>query len=267
MNQPISTVLVVGATGSIGHRVVSEALAEGYAVRALVRDTSRAGKLPKEAELIVGDLTRPETLTRAVEGVDAIIFTHGSDGEGKNAAGRVDYGGVRNILGALGKRKARIALMTLVGVTNCASSYTACDWKRRAERLLRASGLDYTVVRPGWFDCNSPNQLSLIARQGDTRHSGGPSDGVVSRRQVAQVLVRSLSSAAASRKTFELDSQHGPATTDFDALFAALEPDAPDRLDAVRDGANMPLEREPDQVREDLMRITGQRSTQSKPLP
>ncbi|WP_433693744.1 SDR family oxidoreductase [Paraburkholderia phenoliruptrix] len=246
---------------------MSEALAEGYAVRALVRDTSRAGKLPKEAELIVGDLTRPETLTRAVEGVDAVIFTHGSDGEGKNAAEHVDYGGVRNILGALGKRKARIALMTLVGVTNRASSYTACDWKRRAERLVRASGLDYTIVRPGWFDCNSPNQLSLIARQGDTRHSGGPSDGAVSRRQIAQVLVRSLSSAAASRKTFELDSQHGPATADFDALFAALEPDTPDGLDAVRDAANMPLEREPDQVREDLMCITGQRSTQSKPLP
>ncbi len=51
--------------------------------------------------MIVGDLTRPETLTPAVDGVDAIVFTHGSDGGGKAGAEQVDYGGVRNVLAAL----------------------------------------------------------------------------------------------------------------------------------------------------------------------
>lgn len=250
-----SKVLVVGATGSIGRWVVSEALAEGYAVRALVRDTSRARKLPPGAEQVVGDLTRPETLAAAVEGIDAVVFTHGGDGEGRDAAERVDYGGVRNVLEALGSRPARIALMTLVGVTNRASTYRACDWKRRAERLVRASGRPYTIVRPGWFDYNAADQLRLVARQGDTRWNNGPADGVVSRRQLAQVLVHSLSSAAADHKTFELDSEHGPATTDFDAFFAALEADASRALDAVRDVHNMPLAAEPVQFRQDLERI------------
>ncbi|MCG7400303.1 SDR family oxidoreductase [Caballeronia zhejiangensis] len=253
-----SKVLVVGATGSIGRWVVSEALAEGYAVRALVRDISRAGKLPPEAEHVVGNLTRPETLVAAVEGIDAVVFTHGGDGEGLDAAEHVDYGGVRNVLEALGSRQARIALMTLVGVTNRASSYRACDWKRRAERLVRASGRPYTVVRPGWFDYNAADQLHLVARQGDTRWNNGPGDGVVSRRQIAQVLVRSLSSAAADHKTFELDSEHGPATTDFDTFFASLEADAPCALDAVHDSANMSLSQEPERVRRDLERLAGQ---------
>jgi uncharacterized protein YbjT (DUF2867 family) len=77
------TVLVVGATGSIGRLVVEEAIRRGYAVRALVRSQRRAGRLPPEAQALVGDLTRPETLPTAVAGAEAIVFTHGSEGAGK----------------------------------------------------------------------------------------------------------------------------------------------------------------------------------------
>jgi uncharacterized protein YbjT (DUF2867 family) len=55
------TVLVVGATGSIGHLAVAEAIGQGHAVRALVRDPGKARQFPSEAQVIVGDLTRPET--------------------------------------------------------------------------------------------------------------------------------------------------------------------------------------------------------------
>jgi len=51
------TVLVVGATGSIGRLVVREALAQGHAVRALVRSEAKGRQLPAEARAIVGDLT------------------------------------------------------------------------------------------------------------------------------------------------------------------------------------------------------------------
>ncbi len=52
----------------------------------------------QQAEVVVGDLTRPDTLAAAVAGVDAVVFTHGSDGGGKAGAEAVDYGGVRNVL-------------------------------------------------------------------------------------------------------------------------------------------------------------------------
>ena len=260
MNMHPATVLVVGATGSVGRLVVAEALAEGYAVRALVRSASKAKTLPPGAQAVIGDLTQPKTLVAAVDGIDAIVFTHGSNGQGKAGAEHIDYGGVRSVLAALTGHQVRIALMTAIGLTDRDGSYNrateAHDWKRRSERLVRASGLPYTIVRPGWFDYNDRDQHRLVLLQGDTRQAGNPSDGVVARRQIAQVLVRSLASAAAERKTFELVAERGPAQEDFDVQFASLEADAPGALDAVRDTPNMPQAQEPARVQDDLQRLS-----------
>jgi uncharacterized protein YbjT (DUF2867 family) len=263
MTIPRMTVLVVGATGSVGCLVVEEALRQGHTVRALVRTPGKARRLPPKAHVVRGDVTRPDTLRGAVDGVDAIVFTLGSDGAGKVGAESVDYGGVRNILGALGSRTARIALMTSIGVTNRTGTYNrtteAHDWKRRSERLVRASGLPYTIVRPGWFDYNGPNEHQLVLLQGDTRQAGDSSDGVIARRQIAEVLVSSLGSDHALRKTFELIATTGPAQDDFDALFAPLVADPQGALDGVRDMANMPLKDEPRRVREDLDAVLARR--------
>jgi uncharacterized protein YbjT (DUF2867 family) len=133
--------------------------------RALIRDPGKTRQLPAAAEVAVGDLTRPETLTAALDGIDAVVFTHGSHG-GKAGTESIDYGGVRNVLTALGARGARIALMTAIGVTNRTGAYNlsteAHDWKRRSERLVRASGLPYTIVRPGWFDYNAPDEPTHV---------------------------------------------------------------------------------------------------------
>jgi uncharacterized protein YbjT (DUF2867 family) len=261
MNRP-RTVLVVGSTGSIGRLVVEEAAAAGYHVRALVRSPDRATVLPAGVEAMVGEVTRPESLSDAVQGVDAVVFTHGSNGN-KADMEAVDYGAVRNIFAALGDQPARIALMTSIGVTNRSSSYNHStegpDWKRRSERLVRASGRPYTIVRPGWFDYNAPDEQLPVFLQGDLRRSGGPSDGAISRRQIAQVLVASLGSDAAIRKTFELVAEQGEAPSDLEPLFAALGSDEPHSLDGVRDGDNMPLADEPARVRNDLEEFTAAR--------
>jgi len=263
MSEPRKGVLVVGATGGIGRLVVEEAVRQGHVVHALVRTPSRARRLPPQAEVISGDVTRPETLTAAVGGIDAIVFTLGSDGAGKVGAETVDYGGVRNVLAALGSRTARIALMTSIGVTNRTGSYNRSteshDWKRRAERLVRASGLPYTIVRPGWFDYNKVDEHQLVFLQGDTRQAGDSSDGVIARSQIAEVLVHSLSSDQALRKTFELVATKGPAQKNLDDLFAALDPDLDNGFDGVRDTPNQPLADEPQRVRDDLHTLSANR--------
>lgn len=256
MSNQSMTILVIGSTGSIGSLVVGEALRQGHSVRALVRSQEKASTLPAKAEAVVGDLTRPDTLDAAVKNIDAVIFTHGSDGAGKVGSETVDYGGVRNVFTALGSRKVRITLMTAIGVTNRTGSYNRSteshDWKRRAERLVRASGCPYTIVRPGWFDYNKADEHKLVFLQGDTRQAGNSSDGVIARRQIAEVLVSSLTSRQALRKTFELVATKGPAQEDLNPLFAALEPDSDDGFDGVRDTPNQPLEQEPQRVKDDL---------------
>ena len=154
--------------------------------------------------------------------------------------------------------------MTSIGVTNRNSSYNqsteAHDWKRRSERLVRASGMPYTIVRPGWFDYNGQDEHKLVLLQGDKRQSGTPKDGAIARRQLAEVLVRSLSSDAAVRKTFELVSTKGAPQENFNTLFGSLEPDPTGGLNGVHDMANMPLEDEPKRVRDDLEAVQTQSS-------
>lgn len=248
-------ILVVGATGSIGRKVVEMATEQGHFVRALVRRSNAARQFPSSAELVIGDLTRAETLHAALAGIDAIVFTHGSHG-GAEGMEAIDYGGVRNVLRALGGQQVRIALMTSIGVTNRAGQYNQSthgpDWKRRSERLVRASGLPYTIVRPGWFDYQDAGHDRLVMLQGDTRKTGTARDGAIARRQIAEVLIQSLSSPGALRKTFELVTEKGPTQKDFDAVFAPLSADREDSVDGVLDAANMPLSGEPDRVVADL---------------
>ncbi len=171
MSESRKTVLVVGATGSIGHLVMEEAVRQRYVVRAMVRTPSKARQFPAQVEVISGDVTRPETLTAAVDGIHAIVFTLGSDGAGKVGAETVDYGGVRNVLAALGSRTARIALMTSIGVTNRTGSYNRSteshDWKRRAERLVRASSCRHRspTVNAEWKTHEARAQKARAARQ------------------------------------------------------------------------------------------------------
>lgn len=259
---PDFTVLAVGATGSIGRHVVTESLRRGYSTRALVRDANQRSMLPSEAQIAEGDLTQTATLSDAVQGVDGVVFTHGSHG-GAREGELVDYGAVRNVLDALGSATARIALMTAIGVTKHTPVH---DWKRRSERLVRASGRAYTIVRPGWFDYNEPGEQRLVMLQGDRRWAGDPSDGVVSRIQIAEVLVASLTSAPADHKTLELVAERGPAPQDLDPLFEALRPDPAGALDGVLDTDNLPPDEEPATVLADLESVK-RRSSSRRPPP
>ncbi|WP_030160586.1 SDR family oxidoreductase [Glycomyces sp. NRRL B-16210] len=253
-------VLVIGATGSIGRHVVTQSLEAGHPTTALVRNADRARKiLPEAAALAVGDGTDPAVLAAALESVDAVVFTHGSHG-GPGEAERIDYGIVRDTLAATGRRPVRIALMTAIGVTVHDGAYNRSsqvhDWKRRSERLVRRSGNAYTIVRPAWFDYNEPDQHRLVFLQGDTRRTGSPADGAIARDQIARVLVESLTSRGAERKTLELIAETGPAQDDLEPLFAALEADPEGAFDGARDPDTLPLAYEPAQVADELDAIT-----------
>jgi uncharacterized protein YbjT (DUF2867 family) len=254
MNPRRSTVLIIGATGSIGRYAVAEALQQGYAVRALVRDQSRAAcVLPDGVDLVVGDLTRPETLGPAVEGIDAIVFTHGSTTSERDVRDN-DYAGVANVLKTLDSRPVRISLMTAIGTTRPGVAYA--QWKLRSERLVRASGHPYTIVRPGWFDYNQPDQRKIVMLQGDRRQAGSPADGVIARDQIARVLIESLHIDAANHKTLELIADHGPEQDDLTTVFASLTTDSGASLDGAEDNVDLPVDHEPETFRHNLTTIS-----------
>ncbi|MEE1296009.1 MAG: SDR family oxidoreductase [Bifidobacterium sp.] len=250
-------VLFIGGTGSVGQYAVEEARRQGYAARVFTRDPSRAHFAP-DVEVVKGDVTDFESMRHAVDGIDGIVFTQGVHG-GPKVTEAVDYGGVCLALEALDGRPLRLVLMTAIGVTNMDGEYNqatqAHDWKRRAERLVRASGDPYTIVRPGWFDMNATDEHHLVFEQGDRKRSGTAADGAVSRAQIAQVLVDALGDESAERKTLELVATKGDAQTDAQiaAMFAELKPDT--GLDGVEDEDNFPMASQPQRVKEDLAHV------------
>jgi len=93
------TVLVVGATGSVGVHTTAALLARGAEVRALVRTAERAASLPAGVTPVLGDLRDEESVTAALTGVTAALYTtpHDPDEErlAKTFAGAAERQGVR----------------------------------------------------------------------------------------------------------------------------------------------------------------------------
>ena len=80
MSQPLSRVLVVGATGGIGRQIVAAAQRHEMNVTALVRDLTRGERVLPGVELVQGDLEDAAGLRDSVRHADAVVFTHGSHG-------------------------------------------------------------------------------------------------------------------------------------------------------------------------------------------
>lgn len=248
-------ILVVGATGSIGQHVVEEALKQGYQVRALVRNPNKA-RFDDRVEIFIGDLTRAETLKGITDGVDGIIFTQGNYADPEH----VDYQGVRTIINLLNGRRTKLVLMSTIYsilAVNDQRFDNGCAWKRRTERLVRASKQPYTIVRPSWFDCNKADEQRLFITQGRTDYTLSANDGGVSRRQLAETLVQALTIPEAEHKTIELFAEKGEYTTDFHGLFATAIADIPKaNFVGINDSDSRPVISEPQYVIQDLQKIS-----------
>lgn len=228
---PAPIVAVAGATGRTGQLVVAQLLAAHWKVRALVRDTAKAeSTLGKGVELRVADVRDQQALTAALKGVTYVISTIGASGGMKSAPGdgpqEVDFQGVRNL--ALAAKADGVKQFVLVSSTGTghADTYPSTfmrpflQAKAQGEAALRASGVPYTIVRPGGLNGQVVG-ASLTFAQGDT------SSGTISRADVATVCIAALGDPGALGKTFEIFDGDSGAATGWKARFAALAPDAP----------------------------------------
>ena len=143
-------VLVTGATGYVGGAVVRRLVDAGYRVRCLVLPDDPidpGARLP--VEVVRGDLTRSETLLGHGDGVVSIV--HAAAAMLPNPPDliqRVNVEGTRNMLG-LAKRCGATRFVYLSAVSAVyvrRNSYGRS--KAEAERLVRESGLSYTILRP-----------------------------------------------------------------------------------------------------------------------
>lgn len=146
-------ILVTGSSGYVGSHIVKQLVGMGQPVRALVRSAERAqreGRLAGlDVEWVVGDVTQPETLLPAVQGMDAVIHTVAIAIEkGGRRYEEINYHGTVNIVEAAKAAGVRRFLnMSQLGAAPDLP-YRFLASKGKAQAYVAASGLDWTAFRP-----------------------------------------------------------------------------------------------------------------------
>ncbi|NRQ31733.1 NAD(P)H-binding protein [Nonomuraea sp. NN258] len=139
-------ILVTGATGTLGRAVVPALAAAGHTVRALSR-TARDSR--KDVEWVWGDLALGDGVADALREVDAVVHL-ATSGRGARGAGGVDLAGTRRLIEAARANGSPHLLFTsVVGVDRVPDRYLRT--KLEAERLVRESGLSWTILRATQF--------------------------------------------------------------------------------------------------------------------
>jgi len=202
-------VAVTGASGKTGWRVVAEALARGFEVRAIVRPGSVLPPGLEGAEVHRLQLNDSAALQQALRGCDALVIATGAR-PSIDLLGplKVDALGVRQQLEAC----RSVGLKRLVLVSSlCAGRWLhplnlfglLLVWKRLGEQWLEQSGLEVTIVRPGGLKEAEED----IAAQ-ELRFSGADQqeDGSLPRRLVARVCLDALEVPASAGRIIEITS-------------------------------------------------------------
>jgi uncharacterized protein YbjT (DUF2867 family) len=228
-------VLVIGGTRGTGLLIVQLLLREGYGVRALARNPAKAAaRLGSAVDVAPGDITKPETLSGAVKDVAHLIFTAGV----RTGPAReqwiigTEYQGVLNTVRTArdGGFNGRLLYMTSIGVTRSSLSATLLNlvkgntlyWRRRVEDEIRASGVDYTIIRAG-FLLNGPSGRRAIEVDQDA-HPLAPRYRIA-RADVAETFVEALKRPITSRTTFEVVWGSKLHREPWDLAFSRLSPD------------------------------------------
>ena len=230
VGQVEAPVLVFGATGGTGRRVVTQLLAQGRSVRAFVRDEHSAReKLGNGVDYVTGDVREPETVRQAFDGVKWVISAIGSSGSSRdpsNSPEAVDFGGVKTIAdAAAGAEVEHVVLVSSMGASVEDHPLNelfdnVLRWKFKGEEALRSSGVAYTIIRPGGLteEPGGESEIKIFAADAG--------EGSIPRADVASVCVAVLANPIAMNKTFSVLSGDGQAGNDLNAAVAAIATDA-----------------------------------------
>jgi uncharacterized protein YbjT (DUF2867 family) len=191
----LSAILVTGSSGQVGGALVDELVRRGEHIRAMVRTEERADDLAaRGVDAVIGDLERPESLLRVLDGVSRVFLMSRDDP------------GQPEMEGALIEAAARAGVERIVklSASGARPDNPVALMRRhaRVERILEGSGLGYTILRPQLFMQNFLRFGPTIAAEG---RFAAPMDD----RRFAFVDVRDVAHVAATALIEDEDAHVG----------------------------------------------------------
>lgn len=210
------TIVVTGATGHLGRLTVDSLLARGVAasdIRALGRSAERLAPLAAQGvETGVIDFEKPETLTAAFAGADAVLLVSGSEvgkrvPQHRNAIEAAEAAGV-----------GRLVYTSAPHATD--GGLVLAPEHKATEELLAASSLPVTILRNNWYTENYTGLIDQAAATGEIVGSAG--DGRVasaSRKDYAEAAAVVLTTDGHEGAVYELS---GDVAWTFDELASAV---------------------------------------------
>ena len=157
----MQTILVIGATGTVGGPVARQLVADGYHVRLLVRDVGRAQtQLGSDFDYIAGRVEESEAVQHALAGCSGVHISLQA-GSNPEEIERVEYRGAMRIL-ELAARQPGMHLSYVSGMFvggQVGRGLLADQAKGRVERAIQDSGIAYTIFRPTYFMDNLPKHI------------------------------------------------------------------------------------------------------------
>jgi (4-alkanoyl-5-oxo-2,5-dihydrofuran-3-yl)methyl phosphate reductase len=211
----LQPILVVGATGTLGSRLVRQLAAAGVKPRALVRSREKGEAIASLATPVIGDLLAPETLAPAFRGVERVFVigkpTPDMETLERNAIDAAAAAGARRIV--------------------YLSNFTAKEGSEQRpmhvhglhERLVASLGVDWTVLGPTRYMTNVPFVWSSVLNQGLLLEAGG--SGVMSfidPDDVATVAVKALTEDGHEGQTYRLTSEDAYTAADLARLLSKV---------------------------------------------
>lgn len=198
-------IVVIGATGGVGQRLVPLLVEAGHGVEGLHRQAGQARQLQRAgATPRAGDLTAmgPGDYAALVAGADAVVFSAGAGGAGADLATKIDGDAAEKVVRAMEREGVpRLVLVSVFpeagrdrDISETFEHYMAC--KKRADVAVASSSLDWVLIRPGRLEDADGNGMVHAGR--------AVPYGPVARGTVARAIAGVLERDWLSREAIEL---------------------------------------------------------------